>query len=322
MTIKTVQRLYVGQRDLEAIAELWSICEAFDRLNENMSVSELQQAIKNPSLDTKRGLSLWEDVKGGLIAFAWLSIPPSSKDMIDASVGFIVHPQARGDNLELQIIAWSEKLLNQISWERGAKAKLHCSLHEEQSTYLTVLNDCGFTSDRYFFSMERDLNVSIPQPQIPSGFTVRQVNGSSDAQQWVELYNESFFDHWNYHEYTIETYYHWLSDSNYKPELDLVAVTSQGQLAAFCRCWINSEHNCNNEQKEGLIDILGTRSGFRRMGLGRTLLLIGMQKLKEHTMDIAKLNVDANNSNFAGLLYESVGFVRVYTRIRLVKELF
>jgi ribosomal protein S18 acetylase RimI-like enzyme len=178
----------------------------------------------------------------------------------------------------------------------------------------------GFTIERYFLSMTCELTNSIPQPQIPRDFTVRQVNGSSDAQQWVELYNESFFDHWNYHEYTIDNYYHWLSDSNYKPELDLVAITPDGKFAAFCRCWINSERNNRNEQKEGSIDILGTRRDFRRMGLARALLLTGMQQLKENGMNIAKLNVDADNSNRAALLYESVGFSKAFTRIRFVKD--
>jgi mycothiol synthase len=223
-------------------------------------------------------------------------------------------------HLETQILAWREELLRCISLERKANAKLRSSIREEQLDRQNLLSNYGFTIERYFFSMTRELTDSIPQPQIPREFIVRQVHGSSDAQQWVELYNDSFVDHWNHHEYTIDNYYHWLSDSNYKPELDLVATTPDGKFAAFCRCWINSERNNSNEQKEGSIDILGTRRDFRRMGLARALLLTGMQQLKENGMNIAKLNVDADNSNRAALLYESVGFSKTFTRIRFVKD--
>jgi mycothiol synthase len=67
---------------------------------------------------------------------------------------------------------------------------------------------------------------------------------------------------------------------------------------------------------------LGTRQDFRRMGLARGLLLIGMQRLKENGMHIAKLSVDADNCNHAALLYESVGFSQTSTLIRFVKDVF
>ncbi len=314
-------RLYAGEADLEAIADLFNACEVVDKLNENMSVSELRQAFKNPSMDIERRLCLWEDIDGQLVGIGWLLIPPSASDVIDGSVGFRVHPRARDTNLERQIIAWSKKLLCSIGDYRGISSKLRCTIRDEQSNYISLLNNYGFTTERYFFSMMRSLASPIPQPQIPATFIIRQVRAAQDALLWVELFNESFIDHWNHHDYTIEDYYHWLSDANYKPDLDLVAIACDGKFAAFCRCWINSERNSHSGIKEGSIDSLGTRRGFfRRMGLGRAMLLSGMQRLKANGMDTAKLNVDADNPNSALQLYESVGFSKVSTRIRFVKD--
>ncbi|WP_371357296.1 GNAT family N-acetyltransferase [Hydrocoleum sp. CS-953] len=66
--------------------------------------------------------------------------------------------------------------------------------------------------------------------------------------------------------------------------------------------------------------ILGTRRGFRKRGLGKAMLLSGMQRLRDVGMDKALLGVDAENPSGATRLYESVGFRKVHTNIFYVKE--
>jgi ribosomal protein S18 acetylase RimI-like enzyme len=72
---------------------------------------------------------------------------------------------------------------------------------------------------------------------------------------------------------------------------------------------------------EGWIGILGTRRGFRRIGLARAMLLRGLQQLKAAGMDTAKIGVDAENPLGARQLYESVGFQKLHTRLMYVKDL-
>jgi ribosomal protein S18 acetylase RimI-like enzyme len=65
--------------------------------------------------------------------------------------------------------------------------------------------------------------------------------------------------------------------------------------------------------------MLGTRRGFRRIGLGRAMLLAGLNQLKIAGMEMAKIGVDADNPNGALQLYESVGFRKVHTNISYFK---
>jgi len=136
----------------------------------------------------------------------------------------------------------------------------------------------------------------------------------------VEMFNQSFIDHWNHHDLTVESYRHWRSDPDYRPELDLIAVATDGTFAAFCYCHINPEDNKRKGRNEGWIGVLGTKRGFRKRGLGRAMLLAGMQRLKAAGVDTARLGVDSENPNGAGQLYESVGFRKLYTRIMYVKD--
>ena len=102
---------------------------------------------------------------------------------------------------------------------------------------------------------------------------------------------------------------------HYHPEADLIVVAPDGTFAAFCYCAIDPDDNEAHNRKEGWIAVLGTRRGYRKMGLGRAMLLAGMRKIREKGMDTAVLGVDADNPTGALGLYESVGFRKDTTEI-------
>jgi len=318
ITLKT--RSYKDESDLEAIAELLNACEIVDRLERWTSVSDLQLEFNDPCVDKTRDILLWEDTDGKLIGFSQIWISPKGEEN-DGFLWMKVRPAVRNGDIEKQMIIWGEQRMRQVADERGVRVKLRSGVRDKQDTRIALLEKCGFRGERYFLTMGRSLKEPIPEPKLPEGFTLYHSKGKLDAQAWVEMYNQSFIDHWNYHPSTIEEHIHWLSDPNYQPELDLIAVAPDGTFAAFCLSYIFSEENDRNERKDGWIGSLGTRRGFRRRGLGRAMLLAGMQRLKALGMETAKLDVDLQNPNGAGKLYESVGFRKLYSNICYVKSL-
>ncbi len=317
--ITLTMRPYAGEADLEAIASLINSCEAIDQVDEGTSVSELRQEFDDPSVDKARDIRVWENVDGQLVGLGQLWIPESGEE-IDGFLWFRVLPTARGGDLEKQIVAWAQGRMREVERERGVQIKLRSGTRADKSNHIALLEGCGFTADRYFFSMARSLAEPIPEPQLPQGFTLRHSEGEQDTEAWVEMFNQSFIDHWNHHDLTVESYRHWRSDPDYRPELDLIAVATDGTFAAFCYCHINPEDNKRKGRNEGWIGVLGTKRGFRKRGLGRAMLLAGMQRLKAAGVDTARLGVDSENPNGAGQLYESVGFRKLYTRIMYVKD--
>jgi mycothiol synthase len=314
------KRPYRSESDLAAIADLLNACELVDRLDNWTSVSELRLEFDDPSVDKTKDILLWKNSDNDLIGFSQISIPPTGEEN-DGYLWFRVHPEVRGDDIERQMIAWGEQRMHEVATERGVSVKLRSGVRDRLSERITLLKSCGFTPDRYFPTMERSLNEPIPEPHLPEGFTLRHSKGLEDARAWVEMYNQTFIDHWNYHPWTVEQHQHWSTDPDYKPELDLIAIAPDRTFAAFCFCYISPAENEKNGRKDGWISALGTRRGFRRQGLGRAMLLAGMQQLKSEGMDIAKLGVDAENPNSAKQLYESVGFEQIYTYISFVKEI-
>ncbi len=312
-------RCYAGDRDLDAIAHLINTCEEVDRLDEGTSISELQQEFNTPSLDTARDIRLWEDAEGKLIGFAqlWISEPG---EVIDGWLSFRVRPDARGGDVEAAAIAWGEVRMREVSAVRGAPVKLRSSARAEDGDRISVLTSCGFRADRYFFRMARSLSEPIPEPHFPEGFALRQFPGEQDAEAWVEMFNQSFIDHWNHHDLTVDKFKYDLAKPDYRNDLDLIAVAGDGRFVAFCYCEIIVEECDRSGRNEGWIMCLGTRRGFRKRGLGRAMLLAGLHRLKAAGVATAILGVDAENSSGALHLYESAGFHNIRDSISYVKD--
>ena len=135
------------------------------------------------------------------------------------------------------------------------------------------------------------------------------------------MFNLSFIDHFDFHPATVERRQHRMSSPYYRPDRDLIAIAPDGTFAAFCLCSIDDEHNKRNNINDGWIDVLGTRRGFRKIGLGRAVLLAGLRKLQENGVADAVLGVDAENPTGALGLYESAGFSKYKTGVAFRKEL-
>jgi mycothiol synthase len=313
-------RPYRGETDLPLIVDLLEACEAVDQLEQWTSIAELRLSFDEPLLDKERDLRFWEDADK-LVGFGQLGIPESG-EIVDGFLIFRVHPEARGGEIEQQIFAWAEERLREVGQERGLQAKLRSNSREDQSDRIAILERNGLSVDRCFLTLSRSLAEPISEPCFPRGFTMRTVRGEEDAAAWVDLHNQSFIDHWNYHPLTLESYKHWWgNDPDYRPDLDLVAVAADGTLASCCFCGIYPGDNMRTGRQEGWVGILGTRRGFRRLGLARAMLLSGLHQLKAAGMDTAKIGVDADNPLGARQLYESVGFQKLHTKPVYAKDL-
>ncbi|MCU0544703.1 MAG: GNAT family N-acetyltransferase [Oscillatoriaceae cyanobacterium Prado104] len=322
MMANLLARSYAGDRDLSAIADLINTCEAVDKLDEGTSISQLQEEFDAPSLDKTRDLCLWEDASGKLIAFAQLSVSELGEvgKVTDGWLWFHVRPDVRGGEVEATAIAWGEARMCQVAKERGTRVKFRSYVRAEDGDRISLLVNSGFQADRYFFRMARSLAEPIPEPQFPEGFLLREFPGEEHSEAWVEMFNQSFIDHWNHHDLTVEEFKYDLAKPYYRQDLDLIAVAAEGTFVAFCYCEINPEENDRTGRNEGWIGVLGTRRGFRKIGLGRAMLLAGLQRLKAAGVGTAILGVDAENPWGALRLYESTGFHKIRNSISYVKD--
>lgn len=304
-------RSYQDEADREAIVNLVHTCEAVERFPDESSISDIILKLNSPRVDKFSDVRLWED-NGNLIGLSILDIWKSNH-LVDANLSYYFHPEKHHYSLELDMLNWAEKRMSEIGRELGVYVKLQTYTRDDQLTKNIFLKQHSFTIDRYFFTMAISLNRSLPKPQFPDGFKLFTMADIQDNKSWVEMYNESFIDHWNHHNLDFDTVENWFTNPYYQPELNLVAVAPDQTFAAFCKCQIQITENLNSGIKTGWIELLGTRRGFRRRGLGKAMLLAGLNKLKASGAAIAKLSVDSESPTGANILYESVGFNHVNT---------
>ncbi|MGI0487599.1 GNAT family N-acetyltransferase [Pantanalinema rosaneae CENA516] len=312
-------RTYAGETDLPAIVELINTCNAIDQLDQVVTVADLQHSLDNPDPDSIDELRLWSDAEGRLIGYSRLHILPATTTAQEGFFNTKVHPDARYQGVEDQILAWAEATFRDVGRSLNLPLYLRTGARDSQIEQRTWLEQQGFSVARCFYRMARSLADPIPTPQFPAGFTVRSVQ-PEDLSAWVEMFNQTFIDHWNHHPMTAERRQRWLTRPDYDPELDQLAIAPDGTLAAFYFNLIDQEDNRWTGRQEGWIGDLGTRRGFRRLGLGRAMLLMGMHQLKAKGMNTALLSVDAQNPSRAFNLYESEGFRRQWSNFAYCKE--
>jgi mycothiol synthase len=315
-------RPFKGECDLQKIVDLFDACEQVDKIDLSISVAQLKIELEDPLTNDQEDLMMWENDDQQLIGFGQMWIEePTEDNTADGRLWFIVHPIARGGDIESQIIAWAEDRLRIVGKERQAQPKLFSWSRSDRVDRTMILKNHDFIEDRYFFHLSRSLSEDISIPALPKGFILRTVQGEQDIQAWVDLHNKSFLNQWNYHPLTLESRKYEIQNPNYLPELDLVAVTPEGNFAAICYCAIYSEHNTFLGRQEGWIAHLCTSPDYQRQGLGRSMLWHGLRQLQVLNMEIAKIGVDSENAFDAQKLYKSVGFEHLYTIIAHVKHL-
>ena len=332
MTTQTrfAERAYAGEDDLPGAAELINTCNTVDQLKDEpyaSAASARQWWLENPDLKPERDIRFWYDDSGRTVALGVVFVAPPDPEqtVVDGHLFFRAHPDTRNLGLETALVEWASEHVRAAAAERGQPAHLRAGLHMTTPEYIayrrTALEALGFRPVRYGYKMARPLEGPIPEPQFPPGYTVRPLAGEAEHEQWMDVFNWSFIDHWNHHPLTLEQHQHWVSLPGYRPDGDLIAIAPDGTFAAFCRCEINDEDNQNNNRNEGWIAALGTRRGHRKIGLGRAILLAGLHWIKGQGLATAVLGVDAENPSGALRLYESVGFQVTDTTATYHKDL-
>lgn len=319
----TQSRPSLGHADLPAIAAFYEICEQVDQLDDTATLADLQRRLDHPPPGGTHHRQLWEAPTGQLVGVValWLDDPTEvPTDVLEGWVGIFVHPAWRGQQLETELLTWAEHHVREQAQAAQRPAKLLAGARADAPQYRAIYETPGYEMIRQFHTMVRSLADPIPQPQFPPGFTSRPTH-AEEAATWVEMFNESFVDHWHFTPTTLARRQFRLTYPTYQPELDWVAVAPDGTLAGFCGAEIDHEENSLKHRSEGWIGLLGTRRGYRRRGLARAMLLQGLHQLHAAGMETTLLGVDSQNPNQAMGLYESVGFTIKETHLTYQKSL-
>lgn len=320
--MNSTQRGYRSEADLPAMLALKQLCAIPQNIYDRPTTSDLrrlfvplieftvrahdeqswQESLQGKSSEdrhralTQRLTALWEDASGQLVAYALIAQP-------GCALTFEVHPQARGQSLEAEILAWGLVQMQLIARTRGTSRELWCRCHEGEQERRSTLEGAGFLP-----IFERDLRLvhalaqPLPLVPLPTGFSLKRGVKLEEFAAYQELHQAVFEGtgiNMDDHE-----------SSAYQPELDLIAVGPTGQFGAFSQCELKQVTDSQGERLVGEIGVIGTRPELQRQGLGRALLLTGLNLLRERGATSAYLETSESHG-LAQRLFASIGFTQL-----------
>jgi len=287
MTIR--MRQYAGLTDLQPIIDIKIACTTAENIYDYPTVSDLGELLapiqseKTPmgasweeeerTLNgdryrramTQQATALWED-EGQIVAYALFAFP--STVLVSQ-----VHPSTRGSGIETQILAWGIERIHTAREERGRHLSLWCRCHESETERRAFLEDALFEPQPWRdLRMIRSLDHPVPDTTLPPGFLLRLGVSEEELERYQDLHRAVFDGT------SMGLDYH--RSRAYQPDLDLIAVSPDGSFVAFCLCQLKQVADSSGEYTIGEIGVIGTHPGYQKRGLGRALLLSGMQRLK------------------------------------------
>lgn len=225
-----------------------------------------------------------------------------------------IHKVAEGTGLEKVIASRLMEIIRGYQADTAMKPLPRASVRawsfEQFHRTRALWQAMGLREVRQFWAMARPLTEPIDEPDAVEGVTIRPYHYPEDNEGARKAFDASFADHWDHHPISPEDWEHWLKQPQVRPDLSLLAAIdgAPGTFAGFCMIEIFENDNKVRGVAEGWIELLGTIRGWRRMGLGRSLLLHGLHSLRSAGLDTALLGVDSESPTGANKLYESVGF--------------
>jgi ribosomal protein S18 acetylase RimI-like enzyme len=256
----------------------------------------------NQGQDWQKTIYLWEERAGGGLA-GWALFSPRF-----CAFDVFVHPDERASERARGMFAWAEERMLEIVVGQGDEQLHTMWVGQDDDWLIAHLERRSFVRSAYhLLYMTRSLE-QILEPRLPPGYQVRHVMGEREARERATA-SHAAFQSGSAFEVYWQRVARFMASPVYTPQLDLVAVTPDGRVAAFCVCWLDEV------SQVGLFEPLGTHPDWRRKGLGKAVLGEGLRRLKAQGMTSAMVCVEHDNLA-AQKLYAAGGFEvasKIYT---------
>jgi mycothiol synthase len=227
---------------------------------------------------------------GRLVGYAQLSRGPQSW-----GIEVVVHPDRR-DPTECVAHDLIRAALDEVARRGGGHVHLWVPKPSPEADDIAA--SCGLQRGRDLVQMRRMLPVPGHGPLPPT----RPFEPGVDEAAWLAMNNRAFAGHPEQGDWDLDTLLAREAEPWFDPE-GFLLHERDGRLAGAC--WTKIHAEC--DPPLGEIYVIGVDPDFQGQGLGKGLVLAGLDHLARRGIEHAMLYVDAGNER-AGALYQSLGF--------------
>lgn len=211
------------------------------------------------------------------------------------AVEYVLHPDRRESKPDLGA-ELLRAALEEIAAQGGGHVHLWVPKPSEADD--AIAEAVGLRRGRDLFQMRRALPVEGEHSTI----STRPFRPGKDEEAWLEVNNRAFRAHPEQGSWTSETILDREQQEWFDPEGFLLHEV-EGTLAGFCWTKVQEEEG----ETLGEIYVIAVSPDFWGRGLGRELVLAGLEHLADEGLGTGMLYVDRDNIE-ARRLYSALGF--------------
>lgn len=298
----------IHKDDAQAWAELLAAKEKVDQEGENYDADDLVEELSDPKLNAETDtIGLWS--ADDMVGYSAVRALGEVIDVHRVRTEAAVRPDWRGRGLGAALLTWGIRRAGELHTERqpDADGEINTGAISTNTGADALLKSFGFEECRYFFHMERLLDLPVPDVPLPDGLRMVTFDPSLDEATRV-AHNEVFLDHWGSSPKDPETWKAWFTGARAFRGQSSYLMLDGDQIVAYV---LGYEYVADTEAtgiRELYIGQVGTRRSHRGRGLARTTLARVLAEAKKSGYQRASLGVDAENPTGALGLYERLGF--------------
>lgn len=184
--------------------------------------------------------------------------------------------------------------------------------NDADEPFKAALNEQGFTVNRYFNTLRRELNNEAA-PALPEGTSIRLIDVDDDADMkiWHDLRMDAFSKHFGFVPRPFEQFVA-IMRRDQLMKISEVFVLFEGDTPVGY-IWINDEVA---HELTGYVANLGVAHAYQGRGYGEYLLGMALARYADRGFKLVDLGVDTGNESGALRLYEKMGFGKVTTWVQ------
>ena len=277
---------------------------------DSLHVTDLPYRFSSWAFDDPHNVNLWLDANQ-LVGWTVLQAPFWALD-------YAIHPKFTA-SIHPEILNWADQRASQLLHTPFERSAWFVNVFDYQLERRRQLEQAGFADQgdaavdpwsKVWLVLKEETPLS--QPDLPQSFTLRPLAGARECSAYVDLH-QAVFESKNM---TLAWRQGVLQQPAYRAQSDLIALSPDGELAAFCIGWYNP--NGPKGMPCGQIEPMGVGARFRSLGLGRAILSACLARLR--SMGAGQIYVETDSyRDAARTLYESVGF-ELHSRVCVYRK--
>ncbi|MFP4394209.1 MAG: GNAT family N-acetyltransferase [Anaerolineales bacterium] len=242
----------------------------------------------------EKAVGLWENAEGEIVGVVNVELPRYGEAYVHRRPGY--------DSLLDEMVAYAEANL----LDRDDNS-LSFFVYEHDTPFQKLLRERGYQQHTDCPGYDSEFVIEgLPEVKLPEGFVVQSMAEGGDLALRCKVMGLGF-DHPDPAEWTTPAAYERVQQApDYRPELDLYVRAPDGEYVSCCIVWYDARN------RMGIFEPVCTHPAYRRMGMGRAVMMEGMRRVAALSAETAQVG--------SGLqFYEAIGFRKICVSYRWSK---